>query len=55
MKKKIQNACAVIGATTLIMGAGLVTESPIVIIAWLAISVSLLYAGKAFSFQQKKQ
>lgn len=54
MKKKIQNACAVIGGTTLIMGAAIETESPIVIIAWLTISASLLYIGNAFSFQQNR-
>ncbi len=54
MKKKIQNACALAGGTTLIMGTGIVTESPIVILIWLAISVSLLYIGKAFSFQQNR-
>lgn len=54
MKKKIQNACAVIGGTALLMGAGIVTESPVVMFVWLTISVSLLYAGKAFSFQQNR-
>lgn len=54
MKKKIQNACAVIGGTSLIMGAGIVTENPIVLLVWLTISVSLLYVGKAFSFQQNR-
>lgn len=54
MKKKIQNVCAVIGGTTLIMGAGLETESPIVVLVWLTISISLLYVGKAFIFQQNR-
>ena len=54
MKKKIQKACAVVGGTALIMGAGIVTESPIVILVWLTVSISLLYAGKAFSFQEKR-
>lgn len=52
MKKKIQNVCAAAGGITLVMGAGIVTENPIVLLVWLAISVSLLYVGKAFSFQQ---
>ncbi|WP_290433513.1 MULTISPECIES: hypothetical protein [Bacteroidales] len=52
--KKVQKACALTGGTSLLMGAGIVTESPVVIIGWLAISVSLLYAGKAFSFQQNR-
>lgn len=54
MKKKIQKACAVIGGTALLMGAGIVTENPIILIVWLTISVSLLYVGKAFSFQQNR-
>lgn len=54
MKKKIQNACALAGGTALIMGAGIVTENPILLLVWLTISVSLLYAGKAFGFQQNR-
>ena len=54
MKKKIQNACALAGGTTLLIGAGVATENPIAIIGWLVVSVSLLYAGKAFSFQQNQ-
>lgn len=54
MKKKIQDVCAAIGVTTLLMGAGIVTENPIVVLVWLTVSVSLLYIGKAFSFQQNR-
>lgn len=52
--KKVQKACAFAGGTALLMGTGIVTESPTVVIVWLTISVSLLYAGKAFSFQQNR-
>lgn len=52
--KKVQKACAVIGGTALLMGAGIVTGNPVVILGWLAVSASLLYAGKAFVFQQNR-
>lgn len=52
--KKVQKACAFAGGTALLMGTGVVTESPIAMFVWLTVTVSLLYAGKAFSFQQNR-
>lgn len=52
--KKVQKACAFAGGTALLMGAGIVTVNPVVIFGWLAVSASLLYAGKAFVFQQNR-
>ena len=53
MRTTFHKMCATLGGLVLLLGAGIVTDSPLVIFVWLAVSASLLLAGRAFSFQQK--
>lgn len=54
MRTLFRKACAAMGSLAILLGAGIVTENPLVIVAWLAGSVSLLLMGRAFTFQQKQ-
>lgn len=54
MKTTLRKACAVMGGTLLLVGGAFVGESLTLAAAWLVASVSLLLAGRAFTFQQKQ-
>lgn len=58
MRTKRQKISAGIGFSMLIMTAGIADISGIkglvFLLLWMTISVRLLHAGKAFSFQQKQ-
>lgn len=54
MRIILRKACAVVGGAAFLAGAAFVGESLAYAVAWLAVSVSLLLAGQAFTFQQKQ-
>ncbi len=55
MRTIFQKVCAVGGSIVFLAGAAFVGDSLAVAVAWLAVSISLLIAGRAFTFQQKQQ
>lgn len=54
MRTTFRKVCAVMGGVALLTGGGIATDSIPAILVWLVISVALLYAGRAFSFQQNR-
>lgn len=55
MRTLFHKACAVMGGIVFLAGAAFVSDSPALAMVWLVASVSLLFAGRAFTFQQKQQ
>lgn len=51
---KTRNLCAGAGFMMLMMMAGLGDSHPAALLVWLAVSVALLYIGRAFDFQTRK-
>lgn len=54
MKTIFRKTCAVVGGIVFLAGAAFVGDSLAIAAAWLAVSVALLFAGRAFTFQQKQ-
>ncbi|MCM1301962.1 MAG: hypothetical protein NC226_09610 [Bacteroides cellulosilyticus] len=54
MRTTLRKACAVVGGTAFLTGAAFVGESLAYAVVWLTVSVSLIFAGQAFTFQQKQ-
>lgn len=53
MKTYLRRFAAVAGFIMLLAGTAFVANSLALAVAWLAVSVSLLFAGRTFTFQQK--
>ncbi len=54
MRTLFHKACAVTGGIVFLAGTAFIGDSLALAAVWLAASISLLFAGKAFSFQQKQ-
>lgn len=50
---KIRKICASIGVTMLLMMSCMGESHPLALLVWLAVSVAMIYIGRAFDFQNK--